>query len=222
MINSISNVILPRVTYLNHGKNKEEAKELLYKTIRYAAIVAIAVTAGIICISKEFVPLFFGPGYEKSSTLLIILSGNVLVNVLTNYLGQQCLISNGRQRKYNIAITVGALLNVIMNLLTVQGLQSVGISLSSAISGLVIFEIVLVYSRDMIRLNDILMMSWKSLVCGGIMLVVVYPIHCEGIPLLELLIKIAVGALIYVGGLIFLKEEGVLKIIELIRIKKKK
>ena len=58
LINSISNVILPSVTYLNHGKNKEEAKKLLYKTIRYAAIMAIAVTFGIFCIAEKFIPIF--------------------------------------------------------------------------------------------------------------------------------------------------------------------
>lgn len=219
LINSISNVILPRVTYLNHGKNKEEAKKLLYKTIRYAAIMAIAVTFGIFCIAEEFIPIFFGAGYEKSAILLKILAVNVLMSVLANYLGQQCLISNRKQKEYNIAITVGAVLNVIMNLLTVGRLQSVGISISSAISGMVVFGIVLLYSKNLIRLRDILKMSWKAIVSGGIMTMIVYPIHYGNMPMLELLIKITVGAFAYVIMLIILREEGILKVSETIKAK---
>ena len=129
------------------------------------------------------------------------------------------MISNRKQKEYNIAITVGAVLNVIMNLLTVGRLQSVGISISSAISGMVVFGIVLLYSKNLIRLRDILKMSWKAIVSGGIMTMIVYPIHYGNRPILELLIKITVGAFVYVIMLIILREEGILKVSETIKAK---
>lgn len=108
---------------------------------------------------------------------------------------------------------------VIMNLLTVGRLQSVGISISSAISGMVVFGIVLLYSKNLIRLRDILKMSWKAIVSGGIMTMIVYPIHYGNMPMLELLIKITVGAFAYVIMLIILREEGILKVSETIKAK---
>lgn len=206
VINSISNVVMPRVTYLNHNASNEKSKRFMFKTLHYASIVAIAVTVGIICISDEFVPLFFGLGYEKSAVLLKILAFNVLMSILANYIGQQCLISNGKQNQYNIAISVGALLNVILNLFMVERFQSVGVSVASVVSSGVLFWVVLVFSREIISLKNIIQMDWKAIISAIIMLVTIYWLNFDDL-FITLVVKIVVGAAVYIAILAILREE---------------
>jgi flippase wzx len=206
VINSISNVVMPRVTYLNHNASNEKSKRFMFKTLHYASIVAIAVTVGIICISDEFVPLFFGLGYEKSAVLLKILAFNVLMSILANYIGQQCLISNGKQNQYNIAISVGALLNVILNLFMVERFQSVGVSVASVVSSGVLFWVVLVFSREIISLKNIIQMDWKAIISAIIMFVTIYWLNFDNL-FITLVVKIVVGAAVYIAILAILREE---------------
>lgn len=206
VINSISNVVMPRVTYLNHNASNEKSKRYMFKTLHYASIVAIAVTVGIICISDEFVPLFFGLGYEKSAVLLKILAFNVLMSILANYIGQQCLISNGKQNQYNIAISVGALLNVILNLFMVERFQSVGVSVASVVSSGVLFWVVLVFSREIISLKNIIQMDWKAIISAIIMFVTIYWLNFDDL-FITLVVKIVVGAAVYIAILAILREE---------------
>ena len=206
VINSISNVVMPRVTYLNHNASNEKSKRFMFKTLHYASIVAIAVTVGIICISDEFVPLFFGLGYEKSAVLLKILAFNVLMSILANYIGQQCIISNGKQNLYNIAISVGALLNVILNLFMVERFQSVGVSVASVVSSGVLFWVVLVFSREIISLKNIIQMDWKAIISAIIMFVTIYWLNFDDL-FITLVVKIVVGAAVYIAILAILREE---------------
>ena len=206
VINSISNVVMPRVTYLNHNASNEKSKKFMFKTLHYASVVAIAVTVGIICISDEFVPLFFGLGYEKSAVLLKILAFNVLMSILANYIGQQCLISNDKQNQYNIAISVGAILNVILNLFMVERLQSVGVSVASVVSSGVLFWVVLIFSREIISLKNIIQMDWKAIISAIIMFVTIYWLSFDNL-FITLVVKVVVGAAVYITILAILREE---------------
>lgn len=206
VINSISNVVMPRVTYLNHNASNEKSKRFMFKTLHYASIVAIAVTVGIICISDEFVPLFFGLGYEKSAILLKILAFNVLMSILANYIGQQCLISNDKQNQYNIAISMGAILNVILNLFMVERFQSVGVSVASVVSSGVLFWVVLVFSREIISLKNIIQMDWKAIISAIIMFITIYWLNFDDL-FITLVVKIVVGAAVYIAILAILREE---------------
>lgn len=213
VINSISNVILPRVTYLNNNANKDESKKFLLKTLRFASIISFAISAGILCVADEFVPVFFGNGYEKSSVLIKIMALNVLVSILSNYLGQQCLIANNKQKEYNIAISSSAILNVIMNLCLVHAFQSVGVSFASTISGIAIFILIILYSRDTIRPIEIFDMTWKSLISAIMMIFISYYIPSK-ISIYGLLLKVFLCAISYFLTLIICREKLIIDIIK--------
>lgn len=212
IINSVSNVMLPRITYLNHHNNKEESKKILFKTIRCASIISIGISAGMICVSDYFVPFFFGPGYDKSTVLLQILSINVLLNVVANYMGQQCLVSNNKQGKYNIAISIAAVTNVVLNLILVNEYQSIGVSIASVVSSLITLVFVLYFSKEKIKFNDLIKMTWKSIFSAFVMVYVLSFIKLRSISF-TLIVRIPVGALIYFIMLFLLREQMIREII---------
>lgn len=219
VINSVSNVLLPRITYLNKNKSVDEAKTLLFKTLQGATIVSIAVAAGIICVAEEFIPFFFGKGYEKSVVLLKILSVNVYMTILSTYIGQQCLISVGRQREYNIAISFGAGLNLFLNILLVRKMQSIGVSFASLAASIIICVFLLYFSRNRIRFRDLVSMSWKSVAASVVMFIATSWVHTGSVGI-TLTCKILIGAMVYFVMLLLLRESFLMDILKGIKLRR--
>ena len=130
------------------------------------------------------------------------------MSILANYIVQQCLISNAKQNQYNIAISVGALLNVILNFFMVERFQSVGVSVASVVSSGVLFWVVLMFSREIISLRNIIQMDWKATIAAIIMFITIYRLNFTHL-FVTLAVKIAVGAVVYIAILVILREETI-------------
>ncbi len=211
-ISSISNAILPRVAYLHsNSESNVEAKRILENSIRIAMMAALPVSLGISVISETFVPVFFGEGYEKSALLLKILCFNVLFVALGNFVGQQTLIARGKQKEHNIAISAGALLNIVLNFILVAPLKSAGVSLASAVTGFIVFAFVAWFGRDLFSASRLLVVSWKYLVSAVVMYLAVFKINITANTVMTIVLQIATGVAVYVGMLCILKDDFVCK-----------
>lgn len=213
VINSISTVILPRITYTYHNNSTDElANNMMMKTIKVAMFVTIPLSFGVAATADDFVPFFFGAGYEKSSILLKILSINVLFSVLANYLGQQGLISRGKQSQYNVAIGVAAVFNILMNLALVTRLQSIGVSVASALAGVLIFIIVMGYLKGILSISSLMKMLWKYILAAIIMFLSIFRIRVST-NIITLVLQVACGISVYLFMLTLLREQMLLYII---------
>lgn len=215
-ISAIGNVVLPRAAYL-YGKKKDsledEAGKLLTNSIKIVAFVAAPVVFGIIAISDEFVPIFFGPGYERSIILTNILAINVFFTVISNICGQQCLIARQQQKKYNISILSAALLNVFLNYVLINNYRSIGAAIASLISGVFSFSVILFYSQKIYKLSRLVSDIWIYILMAGIMGCVILVIKKNTyFTVAGMIVHIVVGAIIYVGLLLLVKEKAILGI----------
>ncbi|MBQ8200054.1 MAG: flippase [Lachnospiraceae bacterium] len=174
-ISALGNVIMPRASYLYHnGENaKQKANQLVVVSFRAVLLIAVPCAFGVAAIAQEFVPFFFGKGYEKSADILVILCFNVLVIAATNLLGQQCLIARQRQGEYNKAIVASAIVNVVMNYFVIQYMQSIGAAIASVLASLVSFSIIVYMSRKEIELSLLFESTWKCFIAGVIMAILV-------------------------------------------------
>lgn len=217
MISAVSNAILPRAAYLNSNTEKNSESEKLFKTsIRICSFAALPICFGASAIADSFIPVFFGAGYEKSAVLLKILCINVFFIALSNFYGQQALMARGKQKEYNISITVSAFANVAINLVLVQSLESVGVSIASAVAGLISFLMISYYGKDMLPLPAAIKMSHKYLAAAVLMFICIFKIVFNS-NYLTVLVQIISGVLIYFAVLIVLKEKIVISVLERIR-----
>lgn len=198
-VSAVGNVLMPRAAYLYHSKNdRKDADKLLYKSLKIILFISLPVTFGISAISNEFIPLFFGPGYEKSSLLLAILSFNVAFTAWSNLIGQQCLISRDKQGKYNEAVIISAITNVIINFFLIKALQSKGAALASVIAAIISLGMVLLMCRNEIYLKKLFSGFFKYLIASIIMYIIVKKIYpfWEG-TFIGLCIHILIGIVTY-------------------------
>lgn len=221
-ISGISNVLLPRAAYLNNGKAAaDKAKSLFNVSIRVAVMCSAPICFGTAAISDAFIPLFFGPGYEKSSILLKILCINVFFISLCNFFGQQALMAKGKQREYNIAISISVIVNIILNIALVHNSQSVGVSYASAVSAVLEFALIYYFGKEMMRINELTAYCIKYIIAGIIMFIGIWRIKFAN-DMITVVIQIGTGCVIYCASLFLLRDELLLQIVNGLRAKRVK
>lgn len=126
IINGVGTVMLPRMTALYNSNKKEEANELLMVSLEGVGLVSIVMACGIAAISKEFVPFFFGSGYESCVLLTIVLSPVLIIKGFTNTLRTQYLVPLKMENYYITSVLSGAITNLFFNLLLIPRLGALG------------------------------------------------------------------------------------------------
>ena len=72
-ITSLGTVMLPRISNLIANGDIENSKKYTEKSLIFSVILSSSMSFGLSAISKEFVPFFYGTGYEKCIQLIPIL-----------------------------------------------------------------------------------------------------------------------------------------------------
>ena len=175
---------------------------------------------GLIAITPNMVPWFYGEGFEAVIPLLIVTSPIILAIGLNNVTGVQYLIQTGKQNIFTISVTVGAVINVIFNFVLIKIIGTVGASISSVLAEVIILFVQLYYLKEEITIKDVIEDSFKYIISGIIMAIIVYGISLKmNIGIISTLIQIIIGGIIYVLVLIILKDELIKVIISQIATK---
>lgn len=162
VITSIGAVILPRVANLYNNGREKEAKDYVYLGFRFTWMLSLPMTMGLLIISNVFVPVFFGPGFDLSITLLPIFSLLIIFVSAAYVSGFSFLIPIGKQNVYTIAVSLSAGLNLILNLFLIPHYGAVGAAIASVIAEFFGVAIQLFYCCNKKLLN------WKKIFnsCG--------------------------------------------------------
>lgn len=78
VVSSIGVVMVPRIASIFASGDVKKINEYIVKSFRFVFFLAFPMMLGIITISKEFVPIFLGEGYEKAATIINILAPMIL------------------------------------------------------------------------------------------------------------------------------------------------
>lgn len=216
VISSISNVLLPRITYLHYNEKDEDTeRRLMFLVFGIVLAIAVPITFGLVAISDIFIPIYLGDGYAKSALLVRILSINVILVSLSNSLGQLCLVAKGKQKQYNLAIILAAVVNMVLNLVLIHFFTSIGVSIASIGSNIILLICLVLWSRKSISFRKILMISWKFLLSSAVMFVCVIFFNMSQIgQIWNLILKIILGIAIYFVCLLILRDKTLLYVLK--------
>ena len=116
IVTALGAVVLPRMTEVIGRGRHDEAKGLVYTTMWFMEAVAMGLAFGIAAVANEFVPVFFGRGYEECVPLMCILGVIIPLICATNVMGVQYLVPLGRDRQFTVSVLAGAAVNIVINL----------------------------------------------------------------------------------------------------------
>ena len=131
VVTSMGAVMMSRIGHYHAIKEKEKLNSTLYDSFRFVWFISIPICFGLIAISNNFVPCFFGKGYDDVSLLIRILSPLVVFIGISNVTGIQYLVPVGRQKDYTTSVVAGAIINLILNMILIPKFQSIGAAFAS-------------------------------------------------------------------------------------------
>lgn len=229
IVTSLNSVMSSRMSYLFSQKKFQEIKEKLHKSMSFSLFLSIPMVAGLCSIAKNFVPFFFGKGYDKVISLIYIYSFILIPIAISGCLGNQYLTPSGQRAKSSKAIIIGAVTNFILNLVLIPVLHAKGAAIASVIAESIIAIIYIYMSRTYISFKTILTLSFKRIIASALMFFTVFLLgdilstKFSNIPKFSiLLIQIFIGIIVYIVFLIIMKDKIIFEIIDKIKDKLKK
>lgn len=207
IITSLGTVMIPRITSLYSQGNQNNVIQLMVHGYRFVWFLGFPICFGLIGIASNFVPWFYGTKYTDVIPLLKILACLVLAIGINNMTGIVYLISTKRQNTFTLTVCIGAITNFLCNLMLIPHHNAIGASYASVIAETTIAIIQLVILRNELPIFNILASAKNYLLISTIMLLVLLPTS-ELLPpsLLSTTILIILGTLIYLLGLVLVKD----------------
>ena len=202
IVNGIGTVMLPYTSRLIEEKRQKEADDTFIITLEWVLAISIALAFGIAAISSDFVPLFFGDGFEACIGITIVFTPILPIKGLSTIARTQYLIPMKMEKEITKSVIVGAIVNLFLNILFIPRYGAIGATIATVISELVacIFQFISLREKSLgIRL--LLVKSIIYIILGSVMYFVVRLVSLIDLSLiLKLLLEIIVGAFIYLSG----------------------
>jgi O-antigen/teichoic acid export membrane protein len=203
VVTGCSTVFMTRTCSLFKKEDTVAVKKTQDESIYFGMCMISAIAFGICAVSREFVPWFFGAGYEPCISLVKYFAVIVILKTVSTHTRSVFLIPESDDKSYAKAIVCGALINLVANyiLIFTLSLGALGATLGTLIAefSVVVTQIAFM-KKGSSRKN-----CAKGILFSGVYLVmgVVMFLALEFIPLkiasltFRLVIKACIGAAIY-------------------------
>ena len=203
LVTALGTVMLPRMSnMLSNNEKEDKINKVFNDSIVFSMFISTSICIGIMTVAGEFVPLFFGPGFEKCIDIFYIILPSCIFLAFANVIRTQYLLPRKRDVLFITSLFAGAVLNVTLNLLLIPSLASVGAALGTLGAEIIVcvVQAACVFKEANIGRNII--NSLPFVIAGVVMFVVcrnfVPPIGNE---ILALLVKILISGALYLSVL---------------------
>lgn len=207
LVTSLGTVMLPRVANLFKKNKMDQVKAYLYKSFHFVLFFATPMTLGLMAVSYNIVPWFFGPGYDKVAANMVIIAPILLIIAISNIIGTQFLLPTGRQKEYTMSVIVGCCVNCILNSLFIPHFLSIGAAIATVFAEGCVTLTQIICTRQDFDYREIVSNNLKCIVSSVIMFVPTTYVATKLTPtILHTLLCILIGGAIYVVSLVIMKE----------------
>ncbi len=214
VITSMGTVMLPRIANTFATGDRNMVKNYMNKSFNLVFALAFPLIFGIIAVSKAFVPVFFGPGYDKVAILMSVISPIILLIGISNVTGTQYLLPTKRQKEYTISVFCGAIINFIMNICLIWNYGAIGASIGTVIAELTVTLVQIHFVKNDFDFKEIFKSAKNYLFSSLIMFIICLFIETKiKSNLVSTISQVGVGIIIYIIILLLLKDKFVIGII---------
>lgn len=223
LVTATGTVMLPHVANaVSHG-DMRKVNKMLYKSFNFVSAVSYPMMFGLAAISLTLAPKYYGPGYGPVGPAMMIESIVILIIAWSNVLGVQYLLPIHKQKQFTWSVTLGAVVNLVLNipLIRVWGLD--GAMWSTVFSEISVTLYQLWAVRHLLNFKELFADSWKYFIAGLAMFISVFWMNTHlRSSWLMMGVEVLVGIVIYVGLLFILRAKILDEAKGLIRDKLKK
>lgn len=206
---ALNSIMTARLSYLFENKKYDEIHSRISESLDCILLLVWGCIFGIIAVAKDFVPVFFGPGYEPVVFMLCLMSPLVFVISLSTCLGSHYYLPAGMINKSTRMTIYGSILNLIINLLLIPYFGAVGAIIGTLVGESFISFLYVYNAKDFMRFSLVFEKSYKRIVAGVIMVFggIAFSKFISIDSFSLLFVQIIICACIYVLALICLKDK---------------
>ncbi len=213
VVTALGTVMLPRIASKFSKKDTKAIKMYIEKSFNMLFLIAFPLVLGIIGVKEEFVPLFFGEGYDRCKLLMSVLCPIILFIGLSNVIGMQYLLPTKQQKKFTTSVTIGAIINFIINLLLIPNYGALGASIGTVVAELCVTLYQIIVTTKEINYIKIIKLSFKYLLSALVMFLVIFKISLDSM-FITIILKIGIGSIVYFIMLLLLKDQFLISLLK--------
>ncbi len=198
-----------RMSYLYANDRYDEIKHAISKSMDFIFFIGYGAVFGLLGISHNLVPLFFGTGYEPVEKLICMMLPLILILGITNCLENCYYIPAGKRSQSTGYILAGAILNLVMNLCLIPFWGAKGAVIASLTAELMIALLFMRNNNGFFLGTRLGRLSVKRIPAGLLMAAAVWfagKLPLNGIAVL--LIQLTTGVLVYCSLLFILRDDA--------------
>ncbi len=165
-IGAIAAVMIPRVTKAWADGNIAEIKDLHNKSFAYICVTGFPISIGLLVSASFVIHTFAGESFYPSIITLQILTPVIMLVGINSILGSQLLTPFGKESQLLIAVVIGMLCSLVLNLILVPVLSYKGAAITNVSTEVIVTLLCFYFARKHIRLEFDRTILLQSL-CGA-------------------------------------------------------
>lgn len=223
VVTATGTVMLPHVANTFAKGQMEQVKQYLYTSFDFVSAISIPLMFGVAAVAPKFTRLFFGKGFDPVGPLMMIEAIVILVIAWSNVLGVQYLLPTGHNKEYTVSVTIGAVVNLVLNVPLIICLGANGAMISTVISEISVTAYQLYVTRKELRISLLFKDIWKYLVPGLIMALVVWQLGASmSTKIITVVVQVVIGGVIYIALAYLLNRQKIKSLIQFVLKKRAK
>lgn len=178
LINAISTVLFPRLSYYLAEKDIVSYNKVLKKSISVIMGIAIPLSIFFVIEAKDVVIFLGGNAYEDATLCMQILMPILIISGFSNITGNQILLPHGKDISYMRAVMTGAIVDIILNLFFMPRYSLHGAAFATLMAEIVQMLLQLwqarVYLKDNVDFVELLKIIFACIIST----IVIYNLKC--------------------------------------------
>lgn len=208
LVTSLGTVMMPRVANLFKQNEIEKVKSYLSKSFRFVFFLSFPMMFGLMAVSCNIVPWFFGSGYEKVIPNMMVIAPIIVIIALSNIMGTQYLLPTGRQKEFTISVVTGCVVNFSLNILLIPRFLSIGAAVATVIAETSVTGVQVFFTRKDFNFADIIGKNKHYVFSSLMMFIPTYLLARYLSPsIINTFICVVVDGVVYLGLLFAMKDE---------------
>ncbi len=213
LITALGTVMLPRMSnMISVGKTQDEIGSIFDKSIIFAMFMSSSVCMGIMTVAVEFVPIFYGVGFEKCVDLFYVILPSCLFLAFANVIRTQYILPRKKDALFIKSLFSGAMVNLLLNSILIPEYASVGAAIGTLAAEIVVcvVQVAAVFKEANMGRNII---NSIPFIVSGLLMFVLFRKYTPNVSnaILALVLKVAICGGFYVStlGIMLLVKKNV-------------
>ena len=147
IVTSLGAVLLPRSTYYIEQGKLMEFKRITSKAVHFVILIAVPLAVYFTMFARNAVLLLSGPAYVPAVMPMMIIMPTLLFIGLSNILGMQMLVPQGKEKIVLYSEIVGAVVDLVLNVCLIPHFTFVGAAVGTLVAEMVVLGVQYAFMR---------------------------------------------------------------------------